>query len=197
MCLNFIPHSCIVYDAWLLCKNIPRVIAVNNKLRGMFEEDRKKLSSIEKRFCHRPEDDRLDHFYQINVDGNWKINSERKYLVEYLLLSLRQGNFQNLICETTNISFNFIRHNDLDWKDKNLFLFSKIKDLSTGNYNPLSLQHIAAAGSIKVLEKYDVNILLHVYNLINNKIFSIRAGEAHSRRNYDSKNIVKDINFDV
>lgn len=98
-----------------------------------------------------------------------------------------------MIWERVELLFNTIA----DWVYRNKLnhvyaSWPVIKDLSKNNYyEPISLQNIAAAGSINKLSTLESYELLNVFNIVKDKQIFVRAGPYHERKLNNFCNIVK------
>lgn len=171
----------------------------------------KKLYLIDKKKYLKSKEDPFDHFYQPEFDilDTYCYGINRRIMIEDLVeknrlfvhLQRQTNSYSNkkfVICKHVNISFNtrstWIYCNsqvDPDMHDHAYEKWAVIKDLSQKTYQPMSLQNIAAAKSIKILNNFETCQLFSVFNVVKNKEIFVRAGPNHKRTIYNFANIVK------
>lgn len=163
----------------------------NASIQELYSNDVKFLKSKKIPLNHRPEFDILDvHCYGYNQ----RITMEHLNEKDRLFIQLqRLANCKNVICRSIEVSF----ATKVDWIccKKRSYTFAQLavfEDLSKKKtYQPLCLQNIAAAPSIKILNSLQSHQLLAVFKMVKNKGIFIRAGLNHERKLYSFVNIVK------
>lgn len=161
-------------------------------IRKMYWEDKKYEQPIVS-YNHQTKLDVLD---RICYGRNQRIlmeNTMEKQRIFRQLKRLVCSRGNNFVCRKIDISFNINCGGWINTKKRN-FLYSMqpvITNLSENIYQPIALQNIAAAGSVKNLNCYGSRELLFVFNIVKRKEIIIRAGPDHERKLYNFAAIIK------
>lgn len=159
--------------------------------KELYLNDKKCWESKRIPLNHQPEFDILDNQCYGYNQRIWIENLNTKNRLFVQLQRQEKSSRRNVICRNVQVSFS--SRNDWVYPNRlaTIAKWSVIEDLSKNTYQPISLQHIAAATSIKKLNSLESCELLHVFNIVKNKQIFIRAGPNHERKIYNFANIVK------
>lgn len=165
-------------------------------IKELFSNDKIFLESKKIPYKHQPEFDLLDsHCYGFNQRINMENLDQKNNLFRQLQ---RQARGQSVFCKNIKVAFNI----KCDWISRKTACYmytkwTKITDLSKNKHQPISLQNIAAAASIKKLIYFESHILFAVFNMVKNKQIFIRAGPDHERKVYNFANIIKNFMYKI
>lgn len=128
--------------------------------------------------------DPLETYYRIHFQPYAFSDIENVSAFNSMLTLLRLGEDREIICTKAQLSLTSTMPNQRINRAESIFHRSIIKDLSKATFNPFSLQHIAAAQSVRVLKNYKPNVLVGVYNATKNQDLYVRVGALMTRKNY-------------
>lgn len=180
----------------LLCNFCVEMIitAKMENIKEMYLFDKQETESNKKKIYidyHRPEFDILDNCYNYNQRLLMEDLPEKNRL--YLNLQRQINSIRkNVVCAHIGISFTTI----IDWidcraSDRPFAKLCAIENVSVHRYEPLSLQNIAAAASVKILNNVKSCDLFAIFNVLKGKNILIRCGPDHERMIYNFDNIIK------
>lgn len=135
--------------------------------------------------------DPLERYYCVYFQPYTFSDPENVSVFNSMLTFLRLGEYKEIVCAKSQLSITSAIPDQRINNAESIFHRAIVKDLAKAIFNPLSLQHIAAAQSVWALKYYKPKILVGIYNATKNQELYIRVGALAARRNYRFANIVK------
>lgn len=157
----------------------------------MYENDKKNIKRAKNHSEPMPEDDLLDNFFYINNGSEVCDDDDKVRIFNILQRSWIYNDRKPLTCDSCNgISFSIPACFGWISRGQHLFPRAIVNDSSQTYRQPMKLQHIAAASSVRVLKNYNWIILLGVYIAMRYEYICIRTGKEEKRKAYDFSCIV-------
>lgn len=139
---------------------------------------------------------RTEDIASIDAPLPWDLLKDDGFAQKYYRISrdvLNRNGKTDITCAHTYITYNIPP--TFGWLKKGDKLYPKsiIKDGRTGEktYQPLSLQHLAAAKSVGTLILHNLSELYGIFNIVKDKALYVRVGPEHSRKQFKFKTIIK------